>query len=34
MVGKTSLIQRYINNVFSEHGTTPTLSRDFKVKNV
>ena len=34
MVGKTSLIQRYISNLFSEHGTQPTLSWDFKVKSV
>ena len=34
MVGKTSLIQRYISDIFNEHGTTPTLSWDFKVKSV
>ena len=34
MVGKTSLIQRYINGAFHEHGTQPTLSWDFKVKSV
>ena len=34
MVGKTSMIQRYISNIFNEHGTQPTLSWDFKVKSV
>lgn len=34
MVGKTSLIQRYFENMFHNHGTQPTLSWDFKVKSV
>jgi len=34
MVGKTSLIQRYISGIFHEHGTQPTLSCDCKVKSV
>lgn len=34
MVGKTSLIQKYIDGIFHEHGTQPTLSWDFKVKAV
>jgi len=34
MVGKTSLIQRYIQNNFEDHGSQPTLSWDFKVKTV
>ena len=34
MVGKTSLIQKYIDGIFNEHGTQPTLSWDFKVKAV
>lgn len=32
MVGKTSFIQRYIDNMFLDHGTQPTLSWDFKIK--
>ena len=34
MVGKTSLIQRYIENIFNDHGTQPTLSWDFREKRV
>ena len=34
MVGKTSLIQKYIDGIFNEHGTQLTLSWDFKVKAV
>jgi small GTP-binding protein len=34
MVGKTSLIQRYIENFFNEHSNTPTLSWDFREKRV
>ena len=34
MVGKTSLIQRYMAQVFEEHGTQPTIANDFKVKNI
>ena len=29
MVGKTSLIQRFVENTFKEHNTLPTLSTDF-----
>ena len=32
MVGKTSLIQRYMTDMFNEHMTQPTLSNDFKIK--
>ena len=34
MAGKTSLIQRYIQETFSEHGTQTTLSWDFKIKTI
>jgi GTPase SAR1 family protein len=34
MAGKTSLIQRYMTESFSEHGTQPTLGSDFKIKNI
>jgi small GTP-binding protein len=34
MAGKTSLIQRYIMESFSEHGTQTTLSWDFKIKTI
>lgn len=34
MAGKTSLIQRYITESFSEHGTQTTLSWDFKIKTI
>jgi GTPase SAR1 family protein len=34
MAGKTSLIQRYIQESFSEHGTQTTLSWDFKIKTI
>ena len=34
MVGKTTLIQRYIDNTFGDHDTQPTLSTDFKTKTV
>ena len=34
MVGKTSLIQRFIENTFKDHNTLPTLSTDFRVKNI
>ncbi len=34
MAGKTSLIQRFIQESFSEHGTQTTLSWDFKIKNI
>ena len=33
-VGKTTLIQSYMENMFSGHGTQPTMSWDFKVKQV
>ena len=32
MVGKTSLIQRYMTDMFNEHMTQPTISNDFKIK--
>jgi GTPase SAR1 family protein len=33
MVGKTSIIQRYIDNMFIDSGgTQPTLAWDFKTK--
>ena len=32
MVGKTSIIQRYIDEQFVDNGTSPTLAWDFKVK--
>lgn len=31
-VGKTSLIQRYMQDTFVEHQSQPTLGCDFKVK--
>jgi len=34
MAGKTSLIQRYIQETFTEHGTQTTLSWDFKIKTI
>jgi len=34
MAGKTSLIQRYIMETFSDHGTQTTLSWDFKIKTI
>ncbi len=34
MAGKTSLIQRYITELFAEHGTQTTLSWDFKIKTI
>ena len=33
-VGKTSLIQRYIENFFEEHNNGPTITWDFKVKTI
>jgi GTPase SAR1 family protein len=33
MVGKSSIIQRYIDNLFVDsNGTAPTLAWDFKIK--
>lgn len=35
MVGKTSIIQRFIDNTFVDNnGTQPTLAWDFKVKTL
>ena len=34
MVGKTSLIQRFIENTFKDHNTLPTLSTDFRMKTI
>ena len=34
MVGKSSIIQRYIEDTFVENGTQPTLAWDFKVKTI
>ena len=34
MVGKTSIIQRYIEEQFVDNGTSPTLAWDFKVKTI
>ena len=35
MVGKTSIIQRFIDNMFVDtNGTAPTLAWDFKVKTL
>lgn len=35
MVGKTSIIQRFIDNIFlDKNGATPTLAWDFKVKTL
>ncbi len=34
MAGKTSLIQRFVQDTFSEHGTQTTLSWDFKLKTI
>ena len=34
MVGKTSFISRYFDNIFNEHGTQATISWDFKTKPV
>lgn len=34
MVGKTSLIQRYMTEMFNEHGQQPTISNDFKIKAI
>lgn len=35
MVGKTSIIQRFIDNMFiDDNGTMPTLAWDFKVKTL
>lgn len=35
MVGKTSIIQRFIDNMFVDNnGTSPTLAWDFKVKTL
>ena len=34
MVGKTSLIQRYMTELFNEHGQQPTISNDFKIKAI
>ena len=35
MVGKTSIIQRYIDDMYIENnGTAPTLAWDFKIKNL
>lgn len=32
MVGKTSLIKRYMDDVFNDHMNQPTISNDFKIK--
>ena len=34
MIGKTSLIQRYVTSNFQDHGTQPTMGCDFKVKTI
>lgn len=34
MVGKTSIIQRFIDDEFIDKGTQPTLAWDFKVKTL
>ena len=34
MVGKTSFITKYFDNIFNEHGTQATISWDFKTKTV
>lgn len=34
MVGKTSFITKYFDNIFNEHGTQATISWDFKTKPV
>ena len=33
-IGKTSLVQRYTDNTYSEIGQQPTVAADFKTKNV
>ena len=33
-IGKTSLVQRYTNNTYSEIGQQPTVAADFKTKHV